>query len=122
MLAILAVLYFSGTTSFAVVSARGLPHVKYTDFCFVQVPTIDILSYWSVTLPHVLVVLQFQLLHSIPYVIIPFTLLGLTLFKYLSAVRSGWGRTPLFTLLIRDGVGAFFVVACRLFHLPQSIR
>lgn len=38
------------------------------------------------------------------------TLIGLTLFKYFFALRSGWGRTPLVSLVVRDGSTAYATV------------
>ena len=38
------------------------------------------------------------------------TLLGLTLMKHSLAKRAGWGRTPLVSLLIRDGTTAYFII------------
>lgn len=34
----------------------------------------------------------------------------LTLYKFLSAVRSGWNTTPIMALLVRDGTWSFFVL------------
>ncbi|KIJ61235.1 hypothetical protein HYDPIDRAFT_31538 [Hydnomerulius pinastri MD-312] len=37
-------------------------------------------------------------------------LLGLTIFKHVTAVRSGWGRTPLVSLIIRDSSAVYVVM------------
>lgn len=37
------------------------------------------------------------------------TLIGLTLIKHILAKRAGWGRTPLVSLLIRDGTITYFI-------------
>ncbi|KAF8967890.1 hypothetical protein BDZ97DRAFT_1977088 [Flammula alnicola] len=42
--------------------------------------------------------------------IIQCTVLGLTFFKHVMAVRAGWGRTPLVSLLCKDGATAFTVL------------
>lgn len=37
-------------------------------------------------------------------------LFSLTVIKFVSALRDGWGNTPLLTLLARDGTWAFFTL------------
>lgn len=39
------------------------------------------------------------------------TLMGLTLLKTVLARRSGWGRTPIVSLLLRDSSAVFFVIS-----------
>lgn len=43
------------------------------------------------------------------------TLLGLALIKHILARRAGWGRAPLVSLLIRDGMTTYFVLCVMLF-------
>ena len=45
-------------------------------------------------------------------------LFGLTLFKFVQAVRTGWGHTPVMALLARDGTWAFALIfgASRICH------
>ena len=45
-------------------------------------------------------------------------LFTLTVYKFLQALRSGWGHIPLVKLLMRDGTWAFFLLFCKpYFHL-----
>ncbi|KAK7054451.1 hypothetical protein VNI00_003649 [Paramarasmius palmivorus] len=37
-------------------------------------------------------------------------LFGLTLYKFIAGVRSGWGNVPIIVLLMRDGTWAFFML------------
>ncbi len=40
------------------------------------------------------------------------------MYKFLQALRSGWGHIPLVKLLMRDGTWAFFLLFCKpYFHL-----
>ncbi|KII83072.1 hypothetical protein PLICRDRAFT_180764 [Plicaturopsis crispa FD-325 SS-3] len=39
-----------------------------------------------------------------------FVILGLSLWKYSQALRRGWGRVPLMTILIRDGALSFIAI------------
>ncbi|KAF9482189.1 hypothetical protein BDN70DRAFT_875495 [Pholiota conissans] len=45
-------------------------------------------------------------------IIFQFILFGLTFFKFIQSVRSGWGDVPLIILLMRDGTWAFFLLFC----------
>ena len=40
-------------------------------------------------------------------------LIVLTLFKYFIAVRAGWGRTPLVSLVVRDGSVMYATIVCK---------
>ncbi|KAJ7209685.1 hypothetical protein GGX14DRAFT_631518 [Mycena pura] len=42
--------------------------------------------------------------------IIPNLLFGLTVYKFIHAVRNGWSDTPLVSLIMRDGTWAFFML------------
>ncbi|KAG2143854.1 hypothetical protein BD769DRAFT_1419909 [Suillus cothurnatus] len=52
--------------------------------------------------------------HAIAVVVAQSTLLGLALMKHILARRTGWGRTPLVSVLIRDGT-ATYVIICVIF-------
>ncbi|KAF8200642.1 hypothetical protein BJ912DRAFT_573630 [Pholiota molesta] len=45
-------------------------------------------------------------------IIFQFLLFGVTLFKFIQSVKSGWGDVPLIVLLMRDGTWAFFLLFC----------
>lgn len=40
-------------------------------------------------------------------------LICLTMFKYIIAVRAGWGRTPLVSLIVRDGSTVYGTIFCK---------
>ncbi|TFY77004.1 hypothetical protein EWM64_g7007, partial [Hericium alpestre] len=75
-----------------------------------------------ITLVHVVPGVQFDeacvVLHTpgsliyfgVAYVAFETILFGLTLVKFVQAVRRGWGRTPVVTVLMRDGTWAFALV------------
>ncbi|KAI9430444.1 hypothetical protein H4582DRAFT_1447529 [Lactarius indigo] len=50
------------------------------------------------------------LLFAIAFVSFETILFILTLFKFIVALRSGWGRTPVLYLLVRDGTWAFILI------------
>ncbi|KIK67865.1 hypothetical protein GYMLUDRAFT_797010 [Collybiopsis luxurians FD-317 M1] len=72
--------------------ALTLPGIRYDPICLnVDVP-ITLLVYAAGTI-------LFQAL-----------LFVFTVFKFILAIRSGWGRVPIVLLLMRDGTWAFFVI------------
>ncbi|KAH9041883.1 hypothetical protein EDB83DRAFT_2295451 [Lactarius deliciosus] len=50
------------------------------------------------------------LLFAVAFVSFETVLFILTLFKFIVALRSGWGRTPVLYLLVRDGTWAFILI------------
>lgn len=50
------------------------------------------------------------LLFAIAFVSFETVLFLLTLFKFITALRHGWGRTPVLYLLVRDGTWAFILI------------
>jgi hypothetical protein len=48
--------------------------------------------------------------HSVAFVSFETVLFILTLFKFIVALRNGWGRTPVLFLLVRDGTWAFILI------------
>ncbi|KAG1839328.1 hypothetical protein DFJ58DRAFT_667820 [Suillus subalutaceus] len=53
----------------------------------------------------------YQLIYpAIVAVVLQSTLLGLALTKHILARRAGWGRAPLVSLLIRDGMATYFII------------
>lgn len=66
---------------------------KYHEYCIFSKPPLQ-LTY------HGIIVLSTQI-----------TLMGLTLLKTVLARRSGWGRTPIVSLLLRDSSAVFVVIS-----------
>ncbi|KAH8986466.1 hypothetical protein EDB92DRAFT_1949136 [Lactarius akahatsu] len=50
------------------------------------------------------------LLFAVAFVSFETVLFILTLFKFIVALRNGWGRTPVLYLLVRDGTWAFILI------------
>lgn len=50
------------------------------------------------------------LLFAVAFVSFETVLFILTLFKFIVALRNGWGRTPVLFLLVRDGTWAFILI------------
>ncbi|KAI9457485.1 hypothetical protein BJY52DRAFT_1086453, partial [Lactarius psammicola] len=50
------------------------------------------------------------LLFAVAFVSFETVLFILTLFKFIAALRLGWGRTPVLYLLVRDGTWAFILI------------
>jgi hypothetical protein len=46
-------------------------------------------------------------------------LFGLTIYKFILAIRDGWGDVPLIVLLSRDGAWAFCLLFCMSFFLAR---
>lgn len=46
------------------------------------------------------------------------TLFALTAWKFLQALKAGWGRIPVIQLVIRDGLGLFPPIWCVAFASP----
>jgi hypothetical protein len=84
--------YFLEIVGMCVGLGLALPGVTFDDVCVVtDVPTA-LLIYAGASI-------LFQSL-----------LFGLTLYKFLANLRSGWGDVPILKLLMRDGTWAFFVL------------
>ena len=49
-------------------------------------------------------------LHRIAAAISQFTILVLTLVKYRTAVKGGWGDAPIMLVMVRDGIVAFVIL------------
>ncbi|KAG1740147.1 uncharacterized protein EDB91DRAFT_359136 [Suillus paluster] len=68
---------------------NGIPYIPY---CILSTPPAQIT------------------IHAIAAVTTQSTLLGLSLMKHILARRAGWGRTPLVSLLIRDGTATYLLI------------
>ncbi|KAJ7039107.1 hypothetical protein C8F04DRAFT_317552 [Mycena alexandri] len=70
----------------------SLPGIQFDDICLTTSISSELLIYAGSTL-------LFQTF-----------LFALTVFKFVQAVREGWGDTPLLSLVMRDGTWAFFLL------------
>ncbi|KAJ8594130.1 hypothetical protein M405DRAFT_761013 [Rhizopogon salebrosus TDB-379] len=86
---------------FAVVVGKYFPGIVMMPYCILSKPPFEIVY-------HTIVILTTQT-----------TLLGLTLMKHILAKRAGWGRTPLVSLLIRDGTTAHFIICVIFFSIAS---
>ena len=60
--------------------------------------------------------------HSVAFVSFETVLFVLTLFKFIVALRNGWGRTPVLFLLVRDGTWAFILIfGSRRLSIPSGL-
>ena len=98
--------------------ALSLPNITYDNLCLV------------IDAPHTLIIyaydFSFHIVHSIhPSILIDdydasraaaiffqALLFAVTIYKFILAVRDGWGDVPLLVLLTRDGTWAFCLLFC----------
>ncbi|KIJ18151.1 hypothetical protein PAXINDRAFT_110634 [Paxillus involutus ATCC 200175] len=71
---------------------HAIPEIGPSDACIFTEPPKAILNY------------------SVACIVTQSVLLGLTCFKHLTGLRPGWGRTPLVSLLVRDGSAVYVVM------------
>jgi hypothetical protein len=86
-----------------------LPNLKFNALCMTTTPPASIIVYGSV------LVFCYEYTCLISYAsVIAITsqsiILYLTIRKHIVASRSGWSRTPIVSLLIRDGAVAYAVI------------
>jgi len=74
-----------------------------------MVYTIPIITYNPTC--HIQRIPRFAATHGFATISTQSIVLGLTIFKHVVALRAGWGRTPLVSLMIRDGALAFIVIS-----------
>ncbi|KAF9010562.1 hypothetical protein BDQ17DRAFT_1234447, partial [Cyathus striatus] len=91
----IALLFGFEVIGIAVGLALSLPGIEYDDICLVMGAPLILIEYGVIT----------ALYQTVLFL--------LTLFKFIQALRSGWGDVPLIVLLMRDGTWAF----CLLFLL-----
>ncbi|KAJ8594131.1 hypothetical protein M405DRAFT_730282, partial [Rhizopogon salebrosus TDB-379] len=91
-----------------IVVGKCFPAIVIPPYCILSKP-----------LPESVYLMQVSLF-SIVILVTQTTILGLTLMKHILAKRAGWGRTPLVSLLIRDGTTAYFII-CMIFFLMVSL-
>jgi hypothetical protein len=95
--------------------ALALPGIQYDNVCLVTGVPGTLIIYGSVILFIRESCGQMYLTHvcRASSIIFQFLLFGLTVVKFIEALRSGWGDVPLIKLLARDGTWAFFLLFCK---------
>ena len=86
-----------------------VPGVSFDAACTVvrSPPSLIIFAYGHILLTSTTILTLF---YSAAFVSFESVLFILTLIKFLVALRSGWGRTPVLFLLVRDGTWAFILI------------
>lgn len=89
---------------------KVVPGVRFDAICVVRHTPSDLIifayDYIRLTSSTILKLI----LYSVAFVLFETILFVLTLFKFLVALRNGWGRTPVVYLLVRDGTWAFILI------------
>jgi hypothetical protein len=93
----------------------ALPGIRYDDICTVTAVPTSILIYGSVPLVCTIGPRCWRRVASAASLLFQLTLFVLTTVKFVTSLRRSWGRTPLITLLARDGTWAFALVFRRPF-------
>lgn len=88
----LVVLYIFEIVGMGVGLGLAIPGINYDDICLV------------ITVP------WYLFIYGGAAVAFQVVLFSLTMWKFLEAIRSGWGDVPLLSLLMRDGTWAFFLL------------
>ncbi|KIK94172.1 hypothetical protein PAXRUDRAFT_784436 [Paxillus rubicundulus Ve08.2h10] len=89
---VLAILVVAEMVTMAVYGFYTIPEIRPSDTCIFTEPPKEILNY------------------SVVCIVTQSILLGLACFKHFIGLRSGWGRTPLVSLLVRDGSAVYVVM------------
>ncbi|KAF9234583.1 hypothetical protein BU15DRAFT_78881 [Melanogaster broomeanus] len=89
---LLAILLTAEKLTVAVNAFYAIPEVQPSDSCILADLPEQILNYSAVLL------------------VTQSVLIGLMIFKYTTVLRSGWGRTPLVSVLVRDGSIVYIIV------------
>ncbi|TFY65126.1 hypothetical protein EVG20_g5710 [Dentipellis fragilis] len=95
--AVLAILFLAENIGMVYSLVRVVPGVQFDEVCIVQHTPASIVYF------------------AVSYIAFEAILFGFTLVKFIQAVRTGWGHTPVISLLVRDGTWAFalvFVTVC----------
>ena len=86
------------------------PRIPFIPYCILAQPPYQIIYHTQVSLFYLI----YHFANSASSIVVlttQSTLIGLTLIKHILARRAGWGRTPLVSLLIRDGTATYFVTS-----------
>ncbi len=106
----LVVLFLLENLAMTVTLIFVVPGVRFDATCTVvrSPPSLIIFGYGHILLTaSAILILVF---YSAAFISFESVLFILTLVKFLVALRSGWGRTPVVFLLVRDGTWAFFLI------------
>ena len=106
----LVVLFLLENLAMIVTLIFVVPGVRFDATCTVvhSPPSLIIFAYGHILLTSSVVLTL--VLYSAAFVSFESVLFILTLAKFLVALRSGWGRTPVVFLLVRDGTWAFILI------------
>ncbi|KAH8999700.1 hypothetical protein EDB86DRAFT_2828309 [Lactarius hatsudake] len=98
---ILLLLFIAENIVMIVTLVRVVPEIGFDPICTVvhSPPRLLLFAYDD-----------YSLHPSVAFVSFETVLFILTLFKFIVALRSGWGRTPVLYLLVRDGTWAFILI------------
>ncbi|ETW81185.1 hypothetical protein HETIRDRAFT_459587 [Heterobasidion irregulare TC 32-1] len=94
---VLLVLFVAEIVAMLATLVLVIPDVQFDDICVVTHTPTTLIFF------------------ALAFILFETLLFGLTLFKFVQAVRTGWGHTPVMALLARDGTWAFaliFAVLC----------
>lgn len=130
----LVVLFFLENLAMMLTLIFVVPGVHFDATCTVvrSPPTLIIFAYGHIPLTACAILIL--VFYSAAFVSFESVLFVLTLIKFIVALRSGWGRTPVVFLLVRDGTWAFIlifgslplpfsfsVILAHLPHFPQQL-
>jgi hypothetical protein len=92
-----------------IVIGKYFPKIVFIPYCIlIELPHLILYQtqvlLFSSDLPHLKTMLS-----SVLVLATQTTLIGLTLIKHILARRTGWGGTPLASLLIRDGTATYLI-------------
>lgn len=110
---VLACAYALEIAGIAVGLALALPGITYDNVCVATGVPGSLIIYGQVHSFTWRATNRNNLISRAAAVAFQFLLFGLTLYKFIQALRSGWGDVPLIILLVRDGTWAFFLLFCR---------
>lgn len=105
----LGLLVFTEVTVSSINSYINVPKLQFDDVCLTQLAFLPVIQFGFV----------FEFIPKIDNLIWGISIIALctqssilflTFAKQIFAVRTGWGRTPLVSLMIRDGVFAFVAI------------
>jgi hypothetical protein len=89
---------------------KVVPEVHFDAICTVIRSPSDLIFFAYDYIPFNPFTILTLALYSVAFVSFETVLFVLTLFKFLVALRNGWGRTPVIYLLVRDGTWAFILI------------
>lgn len=114
---VLAVFFSIEIIGMVVGLSLSLPRITYDDLCLVIFAprTLIIYAYVIFSRPPLSILTDRLYIYRGAAILFQAILFVITLYKFLLAIRSGWGDVPLIVLLTRDGTWAFFLLFCAFF-------